>query len=274
MAERPHGTHAKYAVERCRCDECRRAQREYNRHRVRQLTRPDGVWCPYVDSGPVREHMEWLASCGVGSKTVARISGVAHGTLSKLVYGDPQRNMGPSRRVRPATAEKIMATMPAMATGAQKIPAGPTWRLLDELIGRGWAKSELNRRLGHRGPGLQISRQLVRASTARAVERLHAELMRIDIIPKKTRWGVRPTPAVRVRPITRSGPLKRAEPKPFPLTPLAAVLGMTESAVCLVTGLNLARARDGLTEAQADRLAVQFGLHPIQVWPDLWVVSR
>lgn len=274
MAERPHGTHAKYAVDRCRCDPCRLAQREYNRMRLRAIARPDEAWCPYVDAGPAREHIEWLRSCGIGLKSLTLLSGVSHGTLSKLMYGDGLRNMGPSRRVRPATAEKIMATMPAMATGAQKIPAGPTWRLLDELIGRGWAKSELSRRLGHRGPGLQISRQLVRASTARAVERLHAELMRIDLIPKRTRWGVRPTPAVRVRPITRSGPLNRAEPKPFPLTSLAAVLEMTESAVCLVAGLNLARTRDGLTEVQADRLAVQFGLHPIQVWPDLWVVSR
>lgn len=155
---REHGTHAKYAIERCRCDPCREAQRAYNRNRVRQLSRPDGVWCPYVDAGPVREHIIWLRSCGVGIKTVAKLTGVSHGTLSKLMYGDPARAMAPSKRIRPATAEKVMAVMPHDAAGGQKVPAGPTWCLLEDLIGRGWSRAELARRLGNQGPGLQIRR--------------------------------------------------------------------------------------------------------------------
>lgn len=272
MAERAHGSHAKYAIERCRCDECRRAQREYNRHRVRQLARPDGVWCPYVDAGPAREHVEWLASCGVGVKTIAKISRVPHGTLSKLVYGDRARGLAPSKRIRPATAEKILAVMPNQAGGAQRVPASSTWRLLDELIARGWSRAELARRLGQKGPGLQIHRTRVRASTARNVEQLHAELMQVDVIPKKTRWGVRPTPvkSVVTAPLV---PRRSSEPKPFPLAPLAEALGMTESAACVLLGLNVTRAREGLTEAWADRAALRAGLHPIQIWPDLWAVS-
>lgn len=197
MTDRPHGTHAKYAVERCRCDDCRRAQREYNRNRVRQLSRPDGVWRPYVDAARAREHVAWLRTCGVGLKTVARLSGVAHGTLSKLMYGDAARGMVPSRRIRPATEAKVLAVMPHDAAGAQKVPAAPTWRLLDELIGRGWSRAELARRLGQQGPGLQVSRTSVRASTARKVERLHAQLIGVAVIPRKTRWGVRPVRARR-----------------------------------------------------------------------------
>jgi hypothetical protein len=191
---RPHGSHAAYAIDRCRCDPCRQAQRDYNRNRNRQLARPDGIWEPYVDAGPVREHLEWLRSCGVGLKSVAKLAAVSHGTLSKLVYGDPGRRMPPSRRIRPGTARKVMAVMPYHAAGAQRVPAAPTWRLLDDLIARGWSRSEITRRLGHQGPGLQISRDRVYASTARQVERLHAELVRVPVIPKKTRWGVRPVP--------------------------------------------------------------------------------
>lgn len=192
---REHGTHAKYAVDRCRCDPCRLAQREYNRRRYRAIARPDGHWCPYVDAEPVREHIQWLASCGIGLKSLAKLAGVPHGTLSKLVYGDAARNMAPSRRVRPHTARRIMAVMPHHAAGAQRVPAGPTWRLLNELIALGWSRAELARRLGHQGPGLQIRKDRVFASTARQVEQLHAELSRVRVIPKKTRWGIRPTPA-------------------------------------------------------------------------------
>lgn len=195
---RPHGTHAKYALDHCRCDPCRQAQRQYNRHRVRAIARPDEVWCPYVDAEPAREHIRWLASCGIGIKSLAKLAGVSHGTLSKLVYGDRTRHMPPSRRIRPATAHKITAVMPNHAGGAQRVPAAPTWRLLNQLITLGWPRAELARRLGHRGPGLQISRSRVLASTARQVEQLHTDLIRIRVIPRRTRWGLRPTPVRRL----------------------------------------------------------------------------
>jgi hypothetical protein len=191
---RPHGSHAKYAVDHCRCDPCRQAQREYNRRRIRAIARPDETWCPYIDAEPTREHIRWLATCGIGLKSLAKLAGVPHGTLSKLMYGDRARHMVPSKRVRPATARRIMAVMPYHAVGAQRVPAGPTWRLLNELIALGWSRAELARRLGHQAPGLQIRRARVLASTARQVEQLHAELSQIRVIPRRTRWGVRPLP--------------------------------------------------------------------------------
>jgi hypothetical protein len=196
MAERPHGTHAKYAVERCRCEPCRLAQRQYNRNRVRAIARPDENWCPYVPADKAREHLAWLADCGVGIKTVAKLSGVPHGSLSKVVYG--QGGRAPSRRIRPETERRILAVMPHHAAGAQKIPAAHTWRLLNDLIARGWTRAELARRLGTQGPGLQIGRHQVRASTARKVERLHTELSRLPAIPRRTRWGSSFVPARRV----------------------------------------------------------------------------
>ena len=183
---RPHGSYVKYVVEKCRCEPCRVANRAYERRRVRAIHRPDETWQPYVDADPAREHIAWLRTCGVGLKTVACLSGVPHGALSKLVYGDTVR--GPSKRIRPATEKKILAVMPFHATGAQKVPAGHTWRLLNELLAKGWTKGELARRLGNQSPALQIGRDLVRASTARAVERLHAELIIQPAPPRRTRW--------------------------------------------------------------------------------------
>ena len=193
---RAHGTHAKYALDHCRCDPCRLAQREYNRRRYRAISRPDEIWQPYIDADPIREHVRWLATCGIGLKTLAKLAGVSHGTLSKLMYGDPTRHMAPSKRVRPATAHKITAVMPNMAAGAQRVPAAPTWRLLNELIAIGWSRAELARRLGHQGPGLQIRHDRILASTARQVEQLHANLIPIRVIPKKTRWGLRLVPVL------------------------------------------------------------------------------
>lgn len=274
MAERSHGSHAKYAIERCRCDDCRRAQREYNRNRLRQLARPDGVWRPYVDAGPAREHIEWLASCGIGLKSVASIGGLAHGTLSKLVYGDPSRGLAPSKRIRSATAEKILAVMPRAAAGAQRIPAGPTWKLLDELVARGWSRSELSRRLGCATPALQISHTRVLASTARRVEALYAELIQVPVIPRKTRWGVRPTPVPEVLPEVAVRPRPRARRRRgrlLPLAPLVEATGMSENVLCARLGLNVTRARKGIDERLADEVAIRLGYHPSEIWRD-WMV--
>lgn len=186
---RPHGSHAKYVVERCRCPECTAANRAYERHRQRAIRRPDGDWQPYVDAAPAREHVEWLRSCGIGLKTLAGLAGVPHGSLSKLMYGDPARRMGPSKRLRPETSRRILAVMPWAAAGAQRVPAARTWRLLNDLIARGWTRAELARRLGKQTRALQFGDQLVLASTARAVEQLHTELAAQPAPPRRTRWS-------------------------------------------------------------------------------------
>lgn len=163
--------------------------------------------------------------------------------------------------------------------GGQKVPAGPTWRLLDELVARGWSKSELARRLGLGSPALQFSRDRVRASTARAVEALHAELVQIPVVPKRTRWGVRPTPVPKptlVLPHHRRSTGSRAgllPPRTLPLAPLAEAAGMSENMLCRHLGLNLTRVRDGLDERQADELATRLGFHPVEIWGDGWMVA-
>lgn len=188
MTERPHGNYVKYVVERCRCEPCRTANRAYELHRTRSIRRPDVEWCPYVPADDAREHVQWLRSCGVGLKSIAKLSGVPHGSLSKLVYGDPQRGMGPSRRIRAETSRRILAVLHSHAAGAQKVPAAYTWRLLDRLIARGWTRAELARRLGQQGPGLQLGHRFVRAATARAVERLYAEVADQPAPRRRTRW--------------------------------------------------------------------------------------
>jgi hypothetical protein len=190
-SHRPHGTYAKYVIERCGCSACRKANNDYELRRTRAIARPDEVWLPYVPAGPARRHLAELAANGVGYKTVARLSGVGTGTLSKLIYGDRTRGMAPSKRIRRTTLEAILAVRPEQATGAQKVPAGPTWALLDELLAAGYSRTHLAAALGSRGtrPALQVQRDMVRASTARKVERLHRRLKDVPPPPRRSRWS-------------------------------------------------------------------------------------
>ena len=187
-SHRPHGTKAKYVIERCGCEPCRQANRAYERARIHAMHRPDEAWVPYVPAGPVRRHLEALQAQGVGHKTVAQLAGLSASSVGKILYPSRYRGMGTSKRVREETARRILAVTADQAAGAQKVPATPTWALLDDLIARGWTKSELARRLGQNGPGLQVSRSTVRASTARKVEQLHAELKDQTPPPRRSRW--------------------------------------------------------------------------------------
>ncbi len=134
---------------------------------------------PYVSAEPARAHLQALADAGVGLKTVASLSGVSHGSLSKIVYGQPLKGRPPSRRIRPETLGSILAVTTAQAGGGQRVDAADTWRRLDELVAAGYTREFLARALGSRAaqPRLQVGRVRVRASTAQAVEELHRRLL-------------------------------------------------------------------------------------------------
>lgn len=192
MTERAHGTYVKYVVEKCRCEPCRRANRDYETRRQRAIRRPDELWLPYVPAAPARRHVQSLMAQGVGPKSIAKIAGVPHGAISKLMYGN-YKGRGPSTRIRPETAAKILAVTVDQANGGQKIDATRTWQLLDDLIARGYPKSWLAKRITKNptANGLQISRKLVRASTARRVEALHRLLGDRPGPGRKNPWIVR-----------------------------------------------------------------------------------
>lgn len=189
-SNRPHGTYTKYVMERCRCEPCREANRTYESHRYRAMSRPDEVWMPYVPAAQARTHLRELAAAGVGYKTVARLAGLADSTVGKILWPSRYRGMGTSKGIRAETERAILSVSLEMAAGAQKVPAGPTWRLLDDLIARGFYKTWIAREL--RGPqarALQVRRDLVRASTARKVEELHRRCAGMAPPPKRSRWS-------------------------------------------------------------------------------------
>lgn len=148
MPDRPHGTYAKYTAEHCRCDECREANRAYNERRNRQILY--GQWQPFVDAEPVRDHVRYLQAAGMGWRRIAAAAGVTSSVVNKLLYGCPSRGAAPSKRLRAATAEAILAVQPSLdALGAHThVDGAGTRRRLQALVACGWSVAALGRRLG------------------------------------------------------------------------------------------------------------------------------
>lgn len=166
--EREHGR-TKYVLEKCRCQICRRAAVDYERER-RQRIEP-----AYVFAGPVREHLAFLSEQGIGAKSVARVTGLSYGAISKIIYGDRTRGMGPSKRVRKATADRILAVTPSVAPEGTRVPAGPVLAQVGELVAAGVPKVRIAERIGQ-STALQLGSKFVTRGAARAIAEMHAEM--------------------------------------------------------------------------------------------------
>lgn len=144
-----------------------------------------------IDARPVLDHVESLIAQGMGRKRIAAVSGVPHGSLSKLVYGDSMRSMPPSRRVYRATAERLLACPLDLADGA-KVDRTEYDLLLSELLARGWTKTVIATRLAGKPRGqLQAGRYgTVRAGNVRGLRRLLREPVPLRWHPPTRRWVV------------------------------------------------------------------------------------
>lgn len=198
MSEQPgsrlHGTRARYVFgpgendvkgQPCRCGDCKAANRAAVTHRSRQMLY--GRWQPYVDAEPVREHLRALSECGIGWKCVVTLSGVPSGAVSKLLFGGPG-SRPPTRRVRPETAERILAVQPspaALSAGAL-VDVTATRRRARALVAAGYPLSAVARRLGKTVQNFStaLDRPQVTAATARAVQALYDELW--DVPPDES----------------------------------------------------------------------------------------
>lgn len=186
---RDHGTLVKYVADRCRCEACSEAGRTYSRNRSRAMQRPDEKWEPFVDAAPAREYLRDLQKYGIGPVTVAALSGVSHGSITRILYGDRSAGRPPSRRIRPETERRILGIRYLNADGWQQIPSKATWELIDDLASRGFTKTWIAQQLvGPQALNLQFSHNRVRATTARRVEALHQSLQGKTGPGRRSRW--------------------------------------------------------------------------------------
>lgn len=177
MTPREHGTYTKYVTEHCRCDACRAANRDYERARNRRVTPA------YVGASEARAHLRDLAGAGVGPRSVAIASGLSQSTLGKIIYGEPSRGRGPSKRIRRETHEAVLSVRPEDGPDGSRMPAGPAWDIVGELLGLGWRKADIGRALhGPHAKSLQIARESVSRKNYRALRALLDQL-----VPPKNR---------------------------------------------------------------------------------------
>ncbi len=169
-ANRPHGDRLRY-IAGCRCDLCRKANSTYERER--QKARAAGDWNGIVDAGKARQHLMNLSQQGVGRRAVAAASDVAETVLMDI-------RSGTKTRIRARTERQILAVTPEMASDHALVDAGPTWKLVRELLKAGFTKARLSAEMGTNGRALQLAKDQVTVRNAARMVAVHARLMASD----------------------------------------------------------------------------------------------
>ena len=164
-ARRPHGDRIRYMAG-CRCLPCRAANSRYETPRAEQ--RRKGNSNPLVGTTAVRLHLVRLSRVGVGYRQVARVAKVNAGILFKIRAGDRDN-------IRAQSARRVLEVTAQHLAPAATVPARLTWKRLDWLLGQGFTKSALARKLGSTAkvPSLQVRRGRVLVRTARRVKRIY-----------------------------------------------------------------------------------------------------
>lgn len=177
-----HGTRAAYVKDRCRCRRCTLANTTESRTAHRQRTY--GRWQPYVDAGPVREHIQLLREAGFGLRRIAELADVSTTTVRALL---DSRTDGrePREKIRPETAAAVLAITPEPADRARYSTIDPigTRRRLQALIASGWSLQQLAEQLDRTPTHLARTMGGTRV-TVRTAEQVSALYDRL--------WDVRP----------------------------------------------------------------------------------
>lgn len=157
----------------CRLPACVERHRAYGRTVTR--LQAYGVWQPYVDAEPARQHILDMRQEGITLARVAELTGLSLATVGAILYTKGNR---PRRKyLRTEHANRILAITPEHAAPGF-IDATGTRRRIEALQVAGWPKQVIARRLGlNVHTAGRVTRQdTVRAGTAHAVAALYADL--------------------------------------------------------------------------------------------------
>jgi hypothetical protein len=167
-ANRNHGDRLRYLAG-CRCFACSRANSAYEA--ARKVARAAGEGNGIVPAAKARAHMKALSEQGVGRRSVRAACDVADTVLCEIISGR-------KANIRAGTERAILAVTADAAGDGALVAATATWKLLDQLIGDGYTRSELARLLGSKSktPALQLKRDFVTVRNAYLVERLFEQL--------------------------------------------------------------------------------------------------
>lgn len=151
---RQHGTRARYMYGEvgqdtkngCRCHECGAAA--WNYELKRRIAKKRGQEF-FVDATETREHLLWLSSAGIGSRTVAERSGVDRSTILAIKRCE-------TNKVRPETADKLLAINLTHAHPRSRIVAKRALELVAECKEHGIPERRIAQLLGLAAGSLQI----------------------------------------------------------------------------------------------------------------------
>jgi hypothetical protein len=184
VTTRAHGTRAMHTAERCSCDDCKAVHAAYEMRRQRQTAY--GRWNPFVDAAPARAHVQALRDAGMGWRRIADHAGLSQRVVSMLLHGRTGR--APTKRIRPETAERLLAVTLDLAD-RQLVDAAGTRRRIQALVAVGWSQTRLADHLGILVTNLisVTRRDRVTVAKRRAVAKLYDELWNVEP-PAGTRW--------------------------------------------------------------------------------------
>jgi hypothetical protein len=168
-----HGTRSRYVVDKCRCTECKAANAAYY-HEAKKELAPS-----FINASRARKHIAELRQAGVGKRAISQTAKVSLSTVMKIAAGDV-------KRIRPATERAIMGVTTRAVADAGLVDAGPTLRVIDQLVARGWTRKGIARAVGkgHEN-ALQINKDRIHAGRARAI----AALLDVEPPASYDRWG-------------------------------------------------------------------------------------
>lgn len=164
----PHSTRARYMAG-CRCSKCRDANSLYQRQR--QKAKKEGDERGLVPVTEAVRHINDLSRKGIGYKVVADAAGVALTIVSQMLWGG-------KKTIRKDTQAKILSVDEQAAADHSRIPAAPTWKILEDLFEEGYTRTQIAKWLGStaKKPALQIRKDFITAKKALDVEKLVAKL--------------------------------------------------------------------------------------------------
>lgn len=124
------------------------------------------VWNGLVPTNRARRHLRLLSKHGIGRRAVHDATDISDTVLHDI-------KTGRKKRIRRNTERLILAVDAGVVADGALVDAAPVWRMIEKLRERhGYALSEIARRLGQKGPRLQLGARRVTARNALKIEKL------------------------------------------------------------------------------------------------------
>lgn len=151
--EHQHGTRDAYLTDKCRCTPCKEAHRAITNHN-RRLVAYGRSTNHMVDAKPVRKHVKDLMQRGWGIDLIVSNTGAGRNTVSRLLYGEPAKNLPLPSVIKADLNDKILAYAPTgrrirhEGTALESVDATGTKRRIQALIACGYSMTFIANEFG------------------------------------------------------------------------------------------------------------------------------